>query len=160
MLPAVRMTIDGEIFEAELQHDLAPRSCACLEGLLPYRGKLVHAQWSGQSCWSPLSQVWPPGSFLPPENATGCPPPGHVLLFGGALSEPELLLPYGPTRFASKAGPLAGNPVLIIAGPPTRLVELGRRILWSGAVDICIERLTVTSAVAGNFIPSGECVDE
>lgn len=145
MLPSVRMTIDGETFDAQLQYDLAPRSCACLEGLLPYHGELVHAQWSGQSCWSPLSGVWPAGSLLSPENATGYPSPGHVLLFGGELSEPELLVVYGPTRFASKAGPLAGNPVLIIENRLARLVELGRRILWGGAVTVRIERLASQS---------------
>lgn len=88
-LPTVRMTIDGETFDAQLQYDLAPRSCACLERLLPYHGELVHAQWSGQSCWSPLSGVWSAGSFLSPEDATGYPSPGHVLLFAGELSEPR-----------------------------------------------------------------------
>jgi Protein of unknown function (DUF3830) len=88
---------------------VAPRSCARLEGLMPYQGQLVHARWSGESCWSPMAAVWPSGPPLPPENATAYPSPGQVLLFGGALSEPELLVPYGSSCFASKAGPLAGG---------------------------------------------------
>ncbi|MGH8139261.1 MAG: DUF3830 family protein [Steroidobacteraceae bacterium] len=79
MLPTVRITIDGEPFDAQPQCDLAPHSCACLERLMPYHGELVHAQWSGQSCWSPLSEVWPSGAFLPPESATGYPSPGHEM---------------------------------------------------------------------------------
>jgi hypothetical protein len=139
-LAAVRVTIGGEIFHARLRYDLAPRSCDRLVRLLPYHGELVHAQWSGQSCWSPLSSCWPPGERLPPENAIAYPSPGEVLLFGGDLSEPELLIAYGPSRFASMAGPLAGNPVLTIEDRLARLIELGRQILWRGAVDLRIEQ--------------------
>jgi hypothetical protein len=150
------MTIDGETFNAQLQYDLAPRSCVCLERLLPYHGELVHAQWSGQSCWSPLSGVWPAGSFLSPENATGYPSPGQVLLFCGELSEPELLLVYGPT-LASKAGPLAGNLVPIIENRLARLVELGRQVLWGGAVSVRIERLAGLSRNADGFVARENC---
>jgi hypothetical protein len=143
MFPAVRMTLGGEVFQARFQCDLAPRSCELLARLLPYHGELVHAQWSGQSCWSPLGSCWPSGVRLPPENASAYPSPGEVLLFGGDLSEPELLIAYGPSRFASKAGPLAGNPVLTIEDRLARLAELGRRILWRGAVDLHIEYQTV-----------------
>jgi Protein of unknown function (DUF3830) len=138
-LPAVRMTIGGEIFHARLRCDLAPRSCDRLVRLLPYQGELVHARWSGQACWSPLSSCWPTGERLAPENATSYPSPGEVLLFGGDLSEPELLIAYGRSRFASMAGPLAGNPVLTIEDRLDRLIELGSQILWRGAVDLRIE---------------------
>jgi hypothetical protein len=63
---------------------------------------------------------------------------GEVLLFGGDLSEPELLIAYGPSRFASMVGPLAGNPVLTIEDRLARLIELERQILWRGAVDLRI----------------------
>ena len=133
------MTIGGEIFQARLRVDLAPRSCERLLQLLPYRGELIHAQWSGQSCWSPLGSSWPAGERLLPESALAYPAPGEVLLFGGELSEPELLIAYGPTRFASMAGPLAGNPVLKIETDIARLAELGRQILRRGALELRIE---------------------
>jgi Protein of unknown function (DUF3830) len=160
ILPAVRVTIGGESFEVLLQYDLAPRSCARLEGLMPYHGKLLHAQWSGQSCWSPLAALWPPGLPLLPENATSYPSPGQVLLFGGDLSEPELLIAYGPSRFASKAGPLAGNPVLMIEDRLGRLAELGRQILWCGAVDLHIEHRAVRSCDTDGGVASQECINE
>lgn len=144
-LPAVRMTIGGVIFHARLRYDLAPRSCDRFASLLPYHGKIVHAQWSGQSCWSPLNSVWPIGERLAPENAIAYPSRGEVLLYGRELSEPELLLPYGPSRFACMAGPLAGNPVLLIEDRLARLAELGRQVLWRGAVDLVIEHPTVAS---------------
>jgi hypothetical protein len=139
-LPAIRITIGGEIFDARLRYDLAPRSCDRLVSLLPYNGNIIHARWSGQSCWSPLGAVWPLGERLAPENAIAYPSRGELLLYAGELSEPELLIPYGPSRFASMAGPLAGNPVLLIEDRLTRLTELGNQILWRGALDLRIEQ--------------------
>lgn len=109
---------------------------------MPYRGKLIHARWSGEACWSPLAAVWPSGSLLSPERATGNPTPGQILLFAGAQSEPEIFIAYGRTRFASEAGPLAGNPVLTIEEGLAQLVALGRAILWHGAMDFRINLST------------------
>jgi hypothetical protein len=141
LLPSVRMTIGTEAFSARLRCDLAPRSCAQFEELLPYRGKVIHARWSGESFWSPLTAVWPSGLILPPENAIGEPAPGQVLLSAGGVSEPELLIAYGPSRFASKSGPLFGNPVLTIEDRLAGLAELGRQIHWHGAMNLSIEFL-------------------
>jgi hypothetical protein len=136
---SVRVVIGTDIFPARLQRDLAPASCTRLLGLLPYRAKVIHARWSGEAFWSPLAAVWPRATILPSENATGFPAPGQIILFAREGSEPELLLPYGTSRFACKAGPIAGNPVLSIENGLARLTELGREILWHGAKDFCIE---------------------
>ena len=150
-LAAIRMTIGGEIFHAWLRYDLAPRSCDRLVSLLSYQGNRIHARWSGQSCWSPLGSVWPVGEPPAPENAIACPSRGEILLYGGELSEPDLLIPYGLSRFASMAGPLAGNPVLLIEDRLARLAELGNQILWRGAVDLLIERPTISSSFSGTL---------
>jgi hypothetical protein len=142
-VPSVRVAIGEERFLARLQQHLAPQSCARLLDLLPYRGELIHARWSGDSCWSPLGAVWPAASILEPENATSEPAPGEILLFGGGTSEPELLITYGLCRFACKVGPLTGNPVLKIGDEDlARLAECGRNILWKGAAPLHVERLT------------------
>src|SRR5215472_11106921 len=112
-LPSVSVVIGGGSFSARVRHDLAPVSCAQLEALTPLHCDVVHARWSGDAVWSPLAAVWL-GPSLPPESATGYPIPGQILLFAGEQSEPELLIAYGSCRFASKAGPLEGNPVLTI----------------------------------------------
>jgi hypothetical protein len=36
---------------------------------------------------------------------------GEILLYAGPISEPEMLIPYGPGAFACRAGALAGNHV-------------------------------------------------
>lgn len=127
------------MFLARLRLDIATRSCARLEKLLPYHGKVIHARWSGEALWSPMTVVWPSEEALPPENATSCPAPGEGLLYAGEQSEPELLIAYGPSSFAGKSGPLAGNPVIAIEDRLTRLAELGCEILWRGAMDIHVE---------------------
>jgi len=142
--PMVIIGFGNESFDARLRHDLSPQSCTYLERLMPYHGQVVHASWSGEACWSPMSGVWPSGTRVASENSTTYPGPGQVLLYTGVLSEPELLIPYGPTCFASRSGPLAGNPVLTIVGHLGRLARIGHRIHWHGAMDLRIERVVPT----------------
>lgn len=131
--------IGAERFPARLQRDRAPRSCEFLMALLPYSGDVIHARWSGEALWSPLAKVWTPGVVLPAENPNTLPIPGEVLLYAGERSEPELLIPYGMSRFACKAGSLEGNPVLLIEDRLERLFELGRDVLWRGTMSFSIE---------------------
>jgi hypothetical protein len=133
------LTVGTQRFTARLRRDLAPRSCECLLGLLPYAGKVIHARWSGEALWSPLAEVLPPDLRLPSECATGSPAPGQLLLYAGELSVPELLIPYGTSRFACKAGTLQGNSVLSIEDRLDRLAGLGSEVLWQGARGLRIE---------------------
>jgi Protein of unknown function (DUF3830) len=140
-MSALHIAIGGRLFAARLQSDLAPQSCKRLTAMLPFRGDVIHARWSGEAIWSPPSTVWPNASTLEREHATGHPKPGEVLVFVDyQRSEPELLIPYGATRFASKAGPLEGNPVLLIEEDLPQLVECGREILMHGAMELRIGR--------------------
>ena len=136
----LELEIGSARFAAALRRDLAPNSCECLLSLLPYRGTVVHARWSGEALWSPLAGAWPAGRCLAPESATCAPKAAEVLLYGGDLSEPELLIAYGTARFAGKTGLLRGNPVLTIADPLAALTELGRSVLWKGAATLQIRR--------------------
>jgi hypothetical protein len=136
---ALNIKIGAEGFPARLRYDLAPRSCECLMALLPYSGDLIHARWSGEALWSPLAAVLPADLILPAENPRSGTRPGEVLLYAGERSEPELLIVYGTSRFACKAGPLEGNPVLTIDGRLDRIRTLGRDVLWGGAMTLSIE---------------------
>src|SRR3989337_825124 len=115
-------------FEARLEERSAPRTCEAVRAMLPLRDHLIHARWSGEAMWIPIA-----------EHATTHPAPGHLLLYPGGISEMEVLLPYGPSVFASKAGQLAGNHFATIASGLDALAELGRHVLWSGAQEISIE---------------------
>lgn len=138
-LRTAQVTIGAEVFAAELRTDLAPRSCEYLLSLLPYYGSVIHARWSGEALWSPLSGVVPKDFTLPRENPRHQSAPGEILLFAGESSEPELFFPYGNSRFASFAGSLQGNPVLTIADRLDALGRLGRDVLWRGAMSLRIE---------------------
>ena len=124
-------------FEARLETDKAPQTCAAFLAMLPFQQNLLHVRWSGESTWVPLGDLAVP---VPPENATTYPLPGEILLYPGGVSETEILIPYGRTQFGSKAGLLAGNHFLTIISGTEHLAELGRLTLWEGAQPIMIDR--------------------
>jgi hypothetical protein len=138
-LRLARIRIGDETFAARLQTDLAPRSCEYLLSLLPYQGSVIHARWSGEAMWCPLGEVVPGDLVLPQESPSRNPEPGEILLFIDEKSEPELLFPYGKSRFASVAGALEGNPVLLITERLDALSKLGHEALWHGAMPLRIE---------------------
>ena len=138
-LPTLKITIGSDSFEGRLATASAPYSCSKLKALLPYRGHLIQARWSGESLWSPMGSAWSHPEHLREEDPTEHPSPGEILLYAGAKSEPELLVPYGTTRFACRAGALAGNRVITIGHDLARLAELGREALWHGALPFSIE---------------------
>jgi hypothetical protein len=120
-------------FAARLEEEAAPQTVAAFRRLLPLESRLIHVRWSGESCWIPFGEL---EVGVGAENATSYPAPGELLLYPGGISETELLFPYGPTCFASKAGQLAGNHFATIVEGAERLPELGPKILWEGAKPI------------------------
>ncbi len=131
----VVLTIGEFTLTARFEADAAPRTCAAFRRLLPLESHVLHVRWSGQAVWVPLGDL-PTG--LPPENATSYPTPGEVLFYPGGISEAEILIAYSGTRFASKAGQLAGNHFLTITSGVEYLNEIGRLALWQGAQKLSI----------------------
>lgn len=129
----IEITIDGEIFPARFETDAAPKTVAALRRILPYEERIIHVRWSGEACWIPLGEH---DFGLDFENATRHPAPGQFILYPGGVSETEILFPYGPCAFASKAGPLAGNQFLTITERLDVLAQLGRETLQTGAKPI------------------------
>src|SRR4051812_19066937 len=93
-------------FTARFETEAAPRTCAAFRKLMPFSNQVVHVRWSGEAVWVPLGDL---ELGLGSENATCYPSPGQVILYPGRVSETEILIAYGHTSFASKAGALAGN---------------------------------------------------
>jgi Protein of unknown function (DUF3830) len=117
----------------------APQTRAAFEPLLPFRNKIIHVRWSGESAWIPLGEMRTGVDF---EHHTSHPAPGEILLYPGGYSETEILFPYGGTMFSSIVGQLAGNHFLTVVEGREQLRELGRTVLWEGAQDIVFERAT------------------
>ena len=120
-------------FIARLERERAPRTCAAFVEALPFRARLLQARWSGEAAWIPLGDR---DFGVDAENQTSRPAPGEILLYPAGVSETEILVPYGETRFASRFGELAGNHFLTILDGREHLAELGRRVQWIGAQDI------------------------
>ena len=122
--------------EARFEERAAPRTSAALRDMLPFVSQIVHVRWSGEAVWVPMGELH---LDLPPENATTYPSPGQILLYPGGISETEILIAYGATHFASKAGSLAGNHVLSVTAGAERLRGIGEQTLWHGALPLRIE---------------------
>ena len=120
-------------FEARLEEEKAPETCAAFKRLLPFENKLIHVRWSGESCWIPMGDFETNLAF---ENHTSHPAPGEILWYPGGFSETEILFPYGGCQFSSIVGQLAGNHFLTIEGSRDELRDLGRLTLWEGAQDV------------------------
>ena len=132
-MDSIAITAGPYAFRARFEDALAPKTCARFRQLLPYRERIIHVRWSGEACWIPLGDL---DLDLPFEDATSFPVPGQVILYPGGISETEILLAYGPTRFASKAGQLAGSHFLTMTEGMENLRPLGRMTLLQGAQDI------------------------
>lgn len=132
----LRMSAGPYTFACVLEEALAPSTCAAFCARLPLRAHVLHVRWSGQATWVPLGDEH---FELEPENATAFPLPGQVLLYPGGVSEAELLIPYGSTRFYSVAGELTGNHFLSVVEGTESLRALGEHVLWHGALEIAFE---------------------
>ena len=135
----VRITVDEHRFAARWENDLSPKTCAAFKALLPFSQKLIHARWSGEACWIPLGAL---DLGVPEESITGRPQPGQLLFYPASLSETEILIPYGVTRFSSVAGELTGNRFLTIVEGLDRFAEVGKHVLWHGSRDIRFEEIS------------------
>ena len=124
-------------FRARMESERAPQTCAAFAKLLPFRQKVIHVRWSGESTWIPLGEFDLGVGY---ENHTSHPAPGQILAYPGGISETEILLPYGGCRFASIVGQLAGNHFLTVIEGNENLRPLGELTLWQGAQDIVFDR--------------------
>lgn len=134
----IKITVGSYVFLAKLECGKSPKTAKAFKKMLPFASELIHARWSGQSCWIPLGDLKIDTDL---EDATSYPSPGEILFYPGGISETEILFPYGSTQFASKAGQLAGNHFLTIFRGKDELRKLGEEILWKGAKTILFEEV-------------------
>src|SRR5207248_11347113 len=102
-----------------------PVTCKNFITRLPLEGVLLQARWSGEAAWVPLGD-FDLGVGL--EDPTGFPQVGEILFYPAGISESEILIPYGTCRFSSKAGPLAGNPLMTIVDGLNLLERVGELV--------------------------------
>ncbi len=135
----VEIKVGGLHFVARLESELAPKSCAAFQSMLPLKTQIIQARWSGEAAWIPFGELNLDVGY---ENPTSHPAPGELLLYPGGVSETEILFPYGPTLFASRSGQLAGNHFATVIEGRDKLRELGHIVLWKGAQEIVFTELS------------------
>ena len=135
-MTAIKIKAGPFVFDARLETELAPKTCASFLSRLPFDSQVVHVRWSGEGVWIPLGDMDFEVGY---ENHTSFPAPGHILLYPGGISETEILLAYGGVRFACKMGQLAGNHFITITSGTEHLAALGKMALWQGAQPIRFE---------------------
>ncbi|MBJ3774379.1 DUF3830 family protein [Acuticoccus mangrovi] len=137
-MTTVKVIAGPYAFDAVLEEERAPKTCAAILAALPFESQVVHVRWSGEGVWVPLGERDFGVSY---ENHTSYPAPGQMILYPGGISETEILLAYGGVHFASKMGQLAGNHFLTLTSGLENLHALGTRTLWHGAQSLRIERV-------------------
>jgi hypothetical protein len=135
-MTALKITTGDIVFDAQLEEEKAPQTCAAFRKVMPFSGQIVHVRWSGEGVWIPLGDT---DFGVGYENHTSYPSAGQIILYPGGISETEILLAYGGISFASKMGQLAGNHFITLTSNLDRLMELGNSVLWKGAHDISFE---------------------
>ena len=125
-------------FEAKLEEQLAPKTCAAFRKHLPFISKIIHVRWSGEGVWVPLGDL---DFGVGYENNTCYPSAGQLILYPGGVSETEILLAYGYVSFASKAGQLSGNHFMTLTSGLENLYTLGRKVLIEGQQDIRFDQM-------------------
>jgi Protein of unknown function (DUF3830) len=134
----LKVTAGPFVFDAAMETEKAPKTCAAFLSRLPFEGKIVHVRWSGEAVWIPLGET---NFGVGYEHHTSYPAPGQIILYPGGISETEILLAYGGVNFASKLGQLAGNHFVTITSNLQDLSKLGNLALWSGAQQIRFEKV-------------------
>ncbi|ODN68876.1 DUF3830 family protein [Methylobrevis pamukkalensis] len=132
----LKITAGPYTFDARLETEKAPATCASFLKRLPFESQVVHVRWSGEGVWMPLGDM---NFDVGYENHTSYPAPGQIILYPGGISETEILLAYGGVHFACKMGQLAGNHFITISSDLDKVTELGKMTLWKGAQPIRFE---------------------
>jgi hypothetical protein len=133
-----KVTAGPFTFEAKLEEQLAPKTCAAFRKHLPFISKIIHVRWSGEGVWVPLGDL---DFGVGYENNTCYPSAGQLILYPGGVSETEILLAYGYVSFASKAGQLSGNHFMTLTSGLENLYTLGRKVLIEGQQDIRFDQV-------------------
>jgi hypothetical protein len=135
-MTALKITAGDFTFDAVLEEEKAPQTCAAFRKVMPFSGQIVHVRWSGEGVWIPLGDT---DFGVGYENHTSFPSAGQIILYPGGISETEILLAYGGISFASRMGQLAGNHFITLTSNTDKLMDLGNSVLWKGAHDIRFE---------------------
>ena len=107
-MTALKITAGDFTFDAVLEEEKAPQTCAAFRKVMPYSGQIVHVRWSGEGVWIPLGDT---DFGVGYENHTSYPSAGQIILYPGGISETEILLAYGGISLCLEDGAARGQPL-------------------------------------------------
>jgi hypothetical protein len=124
--------IDDSVFLATMLEEQAPKTCKAALDLLPLKGELFHATWSGDMLFLRCSEI---PAKLKPENQTIYPSPGDV---GLSSTIKELQIIYGQAQLRARFGPAPDNIFARITENLTDLEKIGKRVHRQGPMRIVV----------------------
>ncbi len=131
----IEIVLGGEVFHATLFTDSAPKTAGAMIKALPFEGRAVHAQLSGE-----MFRMFDhaPIDVEDTENRESFQYPGEIVYFPPIK---EIAIAYGAARFRGTASPVYLTPLGVIDEHEIpRLAKVAERLQWDGAKPIQFRR--------------------
>lgn len=139
----IEIVLGDEVFHATLSEATAPKTVAAVMNALPFEGRAVHAQLSGdmfrmfEHAPIPVDKT---------ENQQAYQAPGEIVYFPPIQ---EIAIAYGAARFRGNAGFLYLTPLGFVDEQDLpRLAKTAERLMWDGSKRIQFRRAEGAAAVA------------
>jgi hypothetical protein len=145
----IEVQVGDEVFRARLDEEAAPETCATLWNALPFGGRAVHAQVSGE-----MFRMFDhaPFSDLAVESGSSFQYPGAI---GYCPQVFEIAICYGQARFGSENGPVELTPFAEIEGDPARLARRAATLRDTGALAIEFRQAVDQRTPFQAYMPAG-----
>ena len=146
----MEIVLGDEVFHATLSEEAAPKTVAAVLKALPFEGRAVHAQLSGdmfrmfEHAPIPIEEM---------ENKQAFQAPGEIVYYPPIK---EIAIAYGAARFRGTAGFLYLTPLGFIDEQDLpRLAKMAERLMWDGSKRIQFRRTEGAAASAGRTAEAG-----
>jgi hypothetical protein len=131
----IEIVLNDEVFHATLAEETAPKTVEALMKALPFEGRAVHAQLSGDMFRMFEHAPIPVEEF---ENRQAFQSPGEIVYYPPIK---EIAIAYGAARFRGTAGFVYLTPLGAVDAPQVpQLAKTAERLLWDGAQRIRFRR--------------------
>ena len=129
----LEMELDGTVFHARLLEERAPKTTQTIWDALPFGGRAVHAQLSGEM-FRMFEHTPVDLDVTEPGTGTGFQWPGELVYYAPIK---EIAICYGEARFRGAAAAVPVTPLAeIVQAEVARLAEVAPKLQWEGAKSI------------------------
>lgn len=150
----IEIVLGDEVFHAALFEETAPRTTAAVMKALPFEGRAVHAQLSGD-----MFRMFEhaPIAVEETENRQAYQAPGEIVYYPPIK---EIAIAYGSARFRGTAGFLYLTPTgAIDEDELPRLAKTAERLQWDGAKRIQFRRSEAPAPHAHEAAAAGRPIE-